>query len=122
MLLSRILIPIDFSERCFGTTRYAIPLVEHFKSELTLLHVVSPIVDLSPAAHEAFRSASVKPAVNLNKLREVIILVPNGSERRVVQSDQGSEKDVTSEEGIYEALFILFSGTRGRHCLPVPLR
>jgi rod shape-determining protein MreC len=61
---------------------------------------IGTIVDLSPAAHEAFRSATVKPAVNLNKLREVIILVPNGSERRAVQSDQGSEKDVTSEEGI----------------------
>jgi nucleotide-binding universal stress UspA family protein len=50
MLLSKILMPIDFSERCLGTTRYAIPLVEHFKSELTLLHVVSPIDDLSPEA------------------------------------------------------------------------
>lgn len=48
--LAKILIPIDFSDRCLGATRYAIPLVEHFHSELTLLHVVSPIEDLSPEA------------------------------------------------------------------------
>ncbi len=41
--LNKILIPVDFSERCLGATRYAIPLVEHFQSELTLLHVVTPI-------------------------------------------------------------------------------
>jgi nucleotide-binding universal stress UspA family protein len=46
--LAKILAPIDFSERCLGTTRYAIPLVEHFKSELTLLHVVTPIDYPSP--------------------------------------------------------------------------
>lgn len=48
--LAKILIPVDFSDRCLGATRYAIPLVEHFHSELTLLHVVSPIEDLSPEA------------------------------------------------------------------------
>jgi len=41
--LAKILVPIDFSERCLGATRYVIPLVEHFQSELTLLHVFSPI-------------------------------------------------------------------------------
>ena len=46
--LKKILLPIDFSERCLGGARYAIPLVEHFHSELTLLHVVSPIDYLSP--------------------------------------------------------------------------
>ena len=35
--LSRILMPIDFSERCIGGVRYAIPLAERFQSELTLL-------------------------------------------------------------------------------------
>ena len=45
--LTKILVPIDFSERCLGATRYAIPLVEHFHSELTLLHVFSPIEDVS---------------------------------------------------------------------------
>ena len=30
---------------------YAIPLVEHFHAELTLLHVISPIDYLSPEVH-----------------------------------------------------------------------
>jgi nucleotide-binding universal stress UspA family protein len=48
--LAKILVPIDFSERCLGAARYAISLVEHFQSELTLLHVVSTVDDLSPEA------------------------------------------------------------------------
>ena len=46
--LAKVLLPIDFSERCLGGVRYAIPLVEHFHAELTLLHVISPIDYLSP--------------------------------------------------------------------------
>lgn len=46
--LAKLLVPIDFSERCLGAARYAIPVVEHFHSELTLLHVVHPI-DEEPA-------------------------------------------------------------------------
>ena len=46
--LSKILLPIDFSERSVGGARYAIPLVDHFHSELTLLHVISPIDYPSP--------------------------------------------------------------------------
>jgi len=40
--LDKLLVPIDFSERCLGAARYAISLAEHFQSEMTLLHVVSP--------------------------------------------------------------------------------
>lgn len=38
-MFSKILIPIDFSERCLGAARFAIPLAERFHSEITLLHV-----------------------------------------------------------------------------------
>ena len=41
--LSRILAPIDFSARCRGAVEYAEALACHFHSELTLLHVVSPV-------------------------------------------------------------------------------
>jgi nucleotide-binding universal stress UspA family protein len=41
--LSRILLPVDFSERCLGATRYAEALAAHFHSEITLLHVLEPI-------------------------------------------------------------------------------
>jgi nucleotide-binding universal stress UspA family protein len=42
VLFSKILIPIDFSERCLGAARFVIPLAEHFHSEITLLHVEDP--------------------------------------------------------------------------------
>ncbi len=40
--LAKILLPVDFSERSLGAARYAKTLVEHFRSELTLLHVLTP--------------------------------------------------------------------------------
>jgi nucleotide-binding universal stress UspA family protein len=40
--VSKILIPIDFSERCLGAARFAIPLAERFHSEITFLHVEPP--------------------------------------------------------------------------------
>ena len=40
--LSKILLPVDFSERSAGAARYAIPLAAHFHSELILLHVLTP--------------------------------------------------------------------------------
>jgi nucleotide-binding universal stress UspA family protein len=49
---SKILIPIDFSERCLGAARFAIPLAERFRSEITLLHVQHP-----QAAHSELNAA-----------------------------------------------------------------
>ena len=44
--LHKILLPIDFSDRCFGAARYIVPyLGTHFNSEVTLLHVVPPYLD-----------------------------------------------------------------------------
>jgi nucleotide-binding universal stress UspA family protein len=40
--LDRILLPVDFSERCQGAARYAEALAARFGSELTLLHVLPP--------------------------------------------------------------------------------
>jgi len=42
MTLSKILLPVAFSERCRGAARYAAAPACHFHSELTLLHVVVP--------------------------------------------------------------------------------
>lgn len=41
--LTKILLPVDFSERCLGATRYAEALAGHFHSEIALLHVLEPI-------------------------------------------------------------------------------
>lgn len=40
--LAKILLPVDFSERSLGAARYARMLADHFHSELTLLHVLTP--------------------------------------------------------------------------------
>ena len=40
--LAKILLPVDFSERSLGAARYARTLAEHFHSELTLMHVLTP--------------------------------------------------------------------------------
>ncbi len=40
--LSRILLPVDFSERSIGAARYARTLACRFHSEITLLHVLTP--------------------------------------------------------------------------------
>jgi nucleotide-binding universal stress UspA family protein len=42
-LLSKILLPVDFSERSVGAARYARILADRFHSEITLLHSVTPL-------------------------------------------------------------------------------
>ena len=45
--LGRILLPIDFSERCLGAARYAVPtLAKRFNSEVTVLHVLPPYIPM----------------------------------------------------------------------------
>jgi nucleotide-binding universal stress UspA family protein len=41
--LSKILLPVDFSERAASAARCAKPLARHFNSELILLHVLPPL-------------------------------------------------------------------------------
>jgi len=43
--LSKILLPVDFSERSVGAARHASLLARHFHSELTLLHALTPLHD-----------------------------------------------------------------------------
>jgi nucleotide-binding universal stress UspA family protein len=40
--VSRILLPVAFSDRCRGAAQYAELLARHFHAELTLLHVTVP--------------------------------------------------------------------------------
>lgn len=44
--LEKILLPVDFSERASGAARYAKILASHFKSEVTMLHVVEPFTPM----------------------------------------------------------------------------
>jgi nucleotide-binding universal stress UspA family protein len=41
--LSRILLPVDFSDRCLGAARYAEALASHFQARIALVHVVEPL-------------------------------------------------------------------------------
>lgn len=41
-MLSKILVPVEFSPRCQGAVQYAEALASHFHSEVVLLHVVIP--------------------------------------------------------------------------------
>jgi nucleotide-binding universal stress UspA family protein len=41
--IARILVPVDFSERCLGAVRYAEALAARFSSEIILLHVLEPV-------------------------------------------------------------------------------
>ncbi len=43
MVLTKILLPVDFSERCLGAARYAEALAKHFNAEICLLHVLEPV-------------------------------------------------------------------------------
>jgi len=43
MLLQRVLIPVDFSERSRGAARYAIALAEGRECAITLVHVTTPL-------------------------------------------------------------------------------
>jgi len=41
-ILTRILVPVEFSPRCQGAIQYAAALARHFQGEIALLHVVVP--------------------------------------------------------------------------------
>lgn len=41
--LTRVLVPVDFSERCLGAVRYAGAIARKFKSQIVLLHALEPL-------------------------------------------------------------------------------
>lgn len=70
--LAKILLPIDFSERSAGAARYARALAAHLGSELTILHVLTPLQYESGALEiggsmlsELYRSRSEQAAREL---------------------------------------------------------
>lgn len=56
LTLSKILFPVDFSDRCRHSAHYVLSLARLFDSEITLLHVVVPVQDWigSPEAGVGF--------------------------------------------------------------------
>ena len=74
--LSRILLPVDFSERAAGAARCARVLAQHFSSEIVLLHVLAPLEYQSGGAEMAgiplgdvYRSQAEQAATDLEQFR-----------------------------------------------------
>lgn len=57
--LSRILAPVEFSPPCRGATQYAETLASHFHSELILLHVVPPPLNVFSNPEAAAYSGTI---------------------------------------------------------------
>src|SRR5690242_1391362 len=47
--ISRILLPVDFSERSCGAARYVIPFAGRMQAEVVLLHVLPPHYEFGTA-------------------------------------------------------------------------
>jgi nucleotide-binding universal stress UspA family protein len=61
--ISRILAPIDFSERCLGILPYARTIGSRYDAELTLLHVVNPVYSIPAAGPFGPAVVSIPPSV-----------------------------------------------------------
>jgi nucleotide-binding universal stress UspA family protein len=71
LLLRKILIPIDFSERCLDATQYAIPLAEHFHSEVNLLHVLPPFGDSDDAGVDGVTIGEIMTARRVKAQKDI---------------------------------------------------
>jgi nucleotide-binding universal stress UspA family protein len=106
--LSKILLPVDFSERCLGAARYAIPLAKHFNSEITLLHVLPPYFEFgtaelaSPTSKElrvdkqlqARRELDTFLSTDLHDLRVKRLLLEGDPAREIVVCAQSEDSDL----------------------------
>jgi len=107
--LAKILLSIDFSERCLGAARYAIPLVEHFHSELTLLHVISPIDDLSPEAHALNETRRKKAAKELDDF--LCAALNHLDTRRILR--EGDPAEVIANQAVQDQSDLIMMPTHG---------
>ena len=53
LAISRILVPVDFSDRCLGMIPYVKAIAAKFGAEVVLLHVVNPFYTVPPTAFTA---------------------------------------------------------------------
>lgn len=101
--------PIDFSERCLGGARYAILLVEHFHSEVTLLHVISPIDDLSPEAQTLNEDRRKKASKKLNDF--LCAALNHLNTRRILR--EGDPAEVISDQAAQDRSDLIMMPTGG---------
>jgi nucleotide-binding universal stress UspA family protein len=92
-MLSKILVPVEFSGRCLGAARYAEALAAYFHAEMTLAHVVAPLVAYGCPEAMAYSSAGEFIAERVKRAKEqlegFLAGEPNGTdiERVVLEGD-----------------------------------
>ncbi|MGD0499355.1 MAG: universal stress protein [Bryobacteraceae bacterium] len=98
--LSKILFPVDFSERSVGAAQYARTLAAHFGSELVLLHALAPpqfelgALEISGSMLvELYRGRAEQAAVELDKFLEAELAGLNV--RRVVLEGEPAARIVS---------------------------
>ena len=103
---SRILLPVDFSERSTGAARYAQALARHFHAELILLHVLTPpnceFAAPEMAGHmldELYRNRAERASQELDRF--MTAEPPGVQVRRMVLEGDPAKKivDLAHEEG-----------------------
>jgi len=107
--LKKILLPIDFSERCLGGARYAIPLVEHFHSELTLLHVISPTDYLSPEVQTMNEDRRTKASKQLDDF--LCAALNHVNTRRILR--EGDPAAVIADQAVEDRSDLIMMPTHG---------
>ncbi len=83
--LSKILLPVDFSERCLGAARFAAMLGAHFKGELALVHVLEPLRYESSAPETARQQLEEFMREELAGVPVKRVLLEGDPARRIVE-------------------------------------
>jgi nucleotide-binding universal stress UspA family protein len=83
ILLRRILVPIDFSDRSRVALTYGVALVEQFKASIHLLHVVESIVGSHPVPIETGLHDELDRAIAARAWDELNELLPSDDRTRL---------------------------------------
>src|SRR5258706_6594149 len=115
----RILLPVDFSERCSEAGAYAIAMARHFKADLTLLHAVdaAPLgyYGMNPAMATAVTYAETmreRRRKDLNSFLEDELL--NLPVKRVIE--QGDPARIITGYALANAMQLIMMPTHGHGC------
>jgi nucleotide-binding universal stress UspA family protein len=108
--MSKILVPVDFSEQSAGAARYALALAEHFRAELSLLYVRGP--ELEPWAMDVGLSTPVwrrQPLELAQKRLDGFLAEPGGGAgvRRVVMEGDPAQTIVSYAHDLGAALIVM---------------
>lgn len=69
--ISRILAPVDFSDRCLGMMAYVSAMARTYGAEVTLLHIVPPFYGIPPTGLSGPAMIPVSPTILENKTKEL---------------------------------------------------